>query len=280
MMALIKCPECGKNISSLAKQCIHCGFPLEELKNKTELVHEDIRVAHIYEQLETYCKELDGYSIAPRIRHPIIENEINNIYNDALGMPNDNVISVNDKIALLIFDILNQILPHHESWGIVYAYCSMIKFDNISDDTMQKITNILHSKILSYNPPQYWDDGSYKTNSNYIVYWYPLYQVLTHGNDNVKNMIYEALADNHSPNSKEKKLDYIYKKAEKYSVWMPSNYSSTIKIDNINTPKCPRCGSTSITAGQRGYTLLTGFLGSNKTMNRCANCGHKWEPRR
>ena len=27
-MALIKCPECGKDVSSNAKQCIHCGSPL------------------------------------------------------------------------------------------------------------------------------------------------------------------------------------------------------------------------------------------------------------
>ena len=30
-MALIKCPECGKEISDKSKQCIHCGFPLELL---------------------------------------------------------------------------------------------------------------------------------------------------------------------------------------------------------------------------------------------------------
>lgn len=42
-------------------------------------------------------------------------------------------------------------------------------------------------------------------------------------------------------------------------------------------PKCPKCGSTSITAGQRGYTLLTGFIGSGKTINRCAKCGYKWK---
>lgn len=29
-MALINCPECGKEISDKAKQCIHCGFPLED----------------------------------------------------------------------------------------------------------------------------------------------------------------------------------------------------------------------------------------------------------
>lgn len=27
-MALIKCPECGKEISDKAKHCIHCGYPL------------------------------------------------------------------------------------------------------------------------------------------------------------------------------------------------------------------------------------------------------------
>lgn len=45
-----------------------------------------------------------------------------------------------------------------------------------------------------------------------------------------------------------------------------------------NDPKCPKCGSTSITAGQRGYSLLTGFIGSGKTVNRCAKCGYKWKP--
>lgn len=29
-MALIKCPECGREVSDKAKACIHCGFPLEE----------------------------------------------------------------------------------------------------------------------------------------------------------------------------------------------------------------------------------------------------------
>lgn len=30
-MALIKCPECGKEISDKLKQCIHCGYPLDEV---------------------------------------------------------------------------------------------------------------------------------------------------------------------------------------------------------------------------------------------------------
>lgn len=43
-------------------------------------------------------------------------------------------------------------------------------------------------------------------------------------------------------------------------------------------PICPNCGSTSISAGQRGYSFLTGFFGSGNTVNRCANCGYKWKP--
>ena len=34
-MALVKCPECGKEISSEADVCIHCGFPIKK-KQKRE----------------------------------------------------------------------------------------------------------------------------------------------------------------------------------------------------------------------------------------------------
>lgn len=45
-------------------------------------------------------------------------------------------------------------------------------------------------------------------------------------------------------------------------------------------PKCPKCGSTAIESAQRGYSLITGFFGSGKTMNYCKNCGYKWNPGR
>ena len=48
---------------------------------------------------------------------------------------------------------------------------------------------------------------------------------------------------------------------------------------NKNTLSCPKCGSTAVSVGQKGYSLLTGFLGSGQTMNRCGKCGHKWTPR-
>lgn len=43
-------------------------------------------------------------------------------------------------------------------------------------------------------------------------------------------------------------------------------------------PHCPKCGSTSITAGARGINWFWGTIGSGKTVNRCANCGYTWKP--
>ena len=62
---------------------------------------------------------------------------------------------------------------------------------------------------------------------------------------------------------------------------VPNEFKCDVKMPTLlsNTPKCPKCGSTSITAGQRGYSLLTGFIGSSKTVNRCTNCGYKWNPK-
>lgn len=60
-----------------------------------------------------------------------------------------------------------------------------------------------------------------------------------------------------------------------------------------NEVKCPRCGSTQITAQKKGFKvgkailgnilfgkigLLGGFIGSNDLEIRCLKCGNKWEP--
>ena len=42
--------------------------------------------------------------------------------------------------------------------------------------------------------------------------------------------------------------------------------------------RCPNCGSTAVTTGQKGYSVLFGFAGSSRTVNRCGKCGYSWEP--
>ena len=44
-MALIKCPECGKDVSDKAVACIHCGYPIEETleqKSSVNTVTQDV----------------------------------------------------------------------------------------------------------------------------------------------------------------------------------------------------------------------------------------------
>ena len=45
-----------------------------------------------------------------------------------------------------------------------------------------------------------------------------------------------------------------------------------------NQLRCPKCGSTNVSTGARGYSFVTGFVGAGKTVNRCGKCGHKWKP--
>lgn len=45
-----------------------------------------------------------------------------------------------------------------------------------------------------------------------------------------------------------------------------------------NKASCPKCGCTDIGVANRGFSIVTGFIGSGKSMNVCKKCGHKWKP--
>lgn len=158
-MAIIKCPECGKDISSLSKSCIHCGFPIDYCKK------------------ENICI-IDG-----------IEYDLTTIKNKLLSTNIDN----RDAI-----------------WNVFRELASQIG----------KIT------------------------------------------------IYEAA-----------ELGEIIISSKQ----IPQSFVRTRKPqNNVANEKicCPKCNSTQITTGSRGFSIVSGFIGAGKTVNRCARCGHKWTPKR
>ena len=73
-------------------------------------------------------------------------------------------------------------------------------------------------------------------------------------------------------------IEYELKMGQFRAQVQQQNVAAKQSREESNKPKCPKCGSTAITAGQRGYSIWTGFLGSSATVNRCSNCGHKWKP--
>ena len=52
--------------------------------------------------------------------------------------------------------------------------------------------------------------------------------------------------------------------------------TSTVRLDI----HCPRCGAGSEAIGvvNRGYSFLSGFIGSGSPRNVCKRCGYKWKP--
>lgn len=159
-MALIKCPECGENVSTVANTCIHCGYPIKNIVTKNVCI-------------------IDGRA--------------------------HDLSTVKEKV--LNIDMANE--------GAIYVTARELagQVRTISTLSAVELIRIIHE---TGEVPQTYD-GSHLTNGR-------------------------------------KKDDG--------------------KI------RCPKCKSTNITTGSRGYNIVWGFIGSNKTMNRCAKCGHKWEPKK
>lgn len=59
-MALIKCPECGKEVSSTAESCIHCGFQLKEKPLEPVMVN----VPSLNGFQRTFYVEYDGREVS------------------------------------------------------------------------------------------------------------------------------------------------------------------------------------------------------------------------
>ena len=53
---------------------------------------------------------------------------------------------------------------------------------------------------------------------------------------------------------------------------------NTADIPDPNVVRCPKCGSTSVTTQERGYSIMWGVLGSTKKKNLCQKCGYTWWP--
>ena len=87
-------------------------------------------------------------------------------------------------------------------------------------------------------------------------------------------------------------------KCGEYHNLITENSQPDVSFNKPNKPtenaalKCPRCGSTQLHAGDKGFSLgkaaaggiligpiglLGGLLGSKKTMITCLQCGHNWQ---
>lgn len=176
-MALIKCPECKKEISDKALQCIHCGYPIK-LKDNCNTNDQTACQNNILVDIKlTFCPSKYGGQVT-------------------------------DALYELGFDLLQA--------ADIATELSTIK----SNITLEEANEI------------------------------------------------------------KQKIEQAGGEVEIYPATETARKEVTNRPKNVNELRCPRCGSTAITTGQRGYSLLTGFIGSKQTVNRCGNCGKSWYPTR
>lgn len=175
-MALIKCPECGKEISDKAKQCIHCGYPLDEITSTNP--------NHLYKAV-------------------LVDYGTNKV---------QAIAKIREFTGLGLSDAkrFSESLPQTIQSGISMKECEMIQVHFLSVGATVEIQN----------------DNESKT----------------------KNTILEDVS------------------------------FSAVQIKDKNKIVCPKCGSTAIATANRGYSLITGFIGSGSPRNVCQNCGYKWKP--
>lgn len=73
-------------------------------------------------------------------------------------------------------------------------------------------------------------------------------------------------------------IEYNLKMSQFRSQVAQQEQQKEAKFKAAHQVRCPKCGSTNVATGQRGYSMFWGFLGSGSTVNRCGKCGHKWKP--
>ena len=176
-MALIKCPECGKEISDKSKQCIHCGYPLDELKiNNTNQLYKIVLTDHGKNKVQTIAKirEFTGMGLAEAKK-------------------------------------FSESLPQIIQAGISMNECDLIQ-----------------SHFLSVGATVEIQPDTESVSKNTVLENKPITKAV---------------------------------------------------VKDKNVIACPKCGSTAIVTTNRGFSIITGFIGSGSPRNVCQNCGFKWKPR-
>ena len=170
-MALIKCPECGYDVSDKAEACIRCGYPLQEKHNNSiESLFDDFAQSGISSGMKIH-------DIYRDVRARVSEIKSNNDEKQA-----------NDIIANSIIKGLSK-CPQHCGWADVKLFCQLIAFENLSTDGMNEFTDTLYS-IISIKKTNSDGSGGY----SYITpFFYPECMVMSVGSGQNKDKLMTVL---------------------------------------------------------------------------------------
>lgn len=308
-MALIKCPECGKEISDRAPVCIHCGFPLQDHLN--ELKTYSVIVSERCDNIDSCSKLCEIANITISTAKDILSSP-NSIIMSGLSMQKAHSVSTQLLSAGCKTEIVQD--PENQTFNT--------EKKNFPDNLVLKIKKYKHPRKDRPCIEASWK-GSFPDISlfcprgewrNIRYYW--------------KNTDNNSLFSQVSLfNFKKNKLDVCrvsevqcIPKAENIFIWLTPDVQKfttvpsifvlgnvdAVPTDELNLtgtissvedafgnaiPVCPRCGSPSIQIVKRGFSggnavagalllgpvgLAAGAIGSGNIQRICANCGHRF----
>lgn len=281
-MAIIKCPECGKEISDKAEMCVSCGFPI------TDAIRFKINNTPIEEQL-TRAKEL------------LDKKEYDKAYEIYIKLANDGVGEAEYRIGCFCdqsYGIFNNITgltrnewweraAEHGSWGAADVLALCYK-SGIGCEISQEKALLFYEKAYKngHNYALISIGHIYEDNKNYeeaLEYYkkaaekgeraglYYIGYCYEWGRGVVKNT--------------ETAIEYYKKAAELGHKYAKEEMDKL--LGNINHRqeevqiKCPTCGSknvSKISALSRGVSIWAWGAFSNKINKtfKCENCGYTW----
>lgn len=266
-MALIKCPECGKEVSDRATACINCGYPLKEIKNEADTNGIAALFTKFALTATLHTKVADIYSD--------VLNEVAKIKAAYVTQ------EANDIIAKSLIDGLIQI-PNKLGWVDTKLFCELINFDILSSDAIEYFADQLFTVI---SIQKYYDDGS-GGYCNLTQYFYAEYMVMKYASDNTKSKYMTVLKTPYMGHPTA--YDYVVTMYNQNSgrntisqIAEVRRFSEGIGVPSNTGLKCPVCNSVNIkkisTIG-RIASIATLGLASSKIgkQYQCNKCGHKW----
>lgn len=258
-MALINCPECGKEISDKAPACIHCGFPLNLKTNEAEVTacemtdkkekEEDVSVEKGYslELLDYGSKKIQ---VATALK---------------------NTLKMKDVEALEL---------------VASAPCYLFK--GKQEQVIVPIIQKLDSLPVEYN---LYLDGKLKRHKTKIEVYKQEKDTATTTSytkkikcPNCSSMILETSRSCPDCGFDGIGTYLLQLEREKQAKVIDYTHDYDINVNNTSTahvPKCPTCGSPKIqkvsTLSKAGSVFMWGLLSQKvKKTWHCNNCGSEW----
>ena len=253
-MALIKCPECGKEISDKAPACIHCGYPLsllnnEETKNTTVEKQSKTEAKAVQKEYSFKIINCNGSNAKMIIT---LKNKFHYSLEDAkeaiLNLP----LTFSIKENIIEIKKLAQEFTDAEIEYEVFESDNKLEFNLVMKDKVAKPSSV-----------------SYSNTSDSVFKKCPSCGKITNQRDAFYCSDCNVRLDRISSEEATVKPAYDSRKNE---------YFIPKANEDRKIPKCPKCGATAIATINRGYSVVWGFLGSGKPVNICQVCGHKFKP--